>query len=74
MLFFCLATPSELVGTYQRFGGKYSLKSALNMEAVYSYETLVSTYKSRRRYNPEKQERHNPGNHRCFFLLQVKQS
>jgi hypothetical protein len=32
--------------------------SALKMEAVCSSETLVSTYKSTRRYYPEDQHRH----------------
>jgi hypothetical protein len=32
--------------------------SGLEVEAVYSSETLVSTYKSTRRYNPEDQNRH----------------
>jgi hypothetical protein len=31
------------------------LNSSLKMEAVYSSETLISTYKSTRRYNPEDQ-------------------
>jgi hypothetical protein len=35
---------------------KYTL--ALKMEAVFSSETLVSTYKSKRRYNPEDQQQH----------------
>jgi hypothetical protein len=31
---------------------------AMRMEAVCSSETLVSTYKSTRRYNPENEQRH----------------
>jgi hypothetical protein len=64
-------TPYSLVGGYQRFGGIYRLylqrrtlkmeissgTSTLKTEAISSYETLVTTYKTTLRNNPED---HNP--------------
>jgi hypothetical protein len=55
MLVFSAERRVDLVGRYKRFGGKYR---ALKMEAVCSSETLLSTYKSTRRYNPKDQHRH----------------
>jgi hypothetical protein len=50
MVVFWVVTPCELVGGYQRFGATYCL---LKMEEVCCSETLVPTYKSPRRYDPE---------------------
>jgi hypothetical protein len=42
----------------KRFGGICCLRlAALKMEAVCTSETLISSYKSTRRYNPEDQHR-----------------
>jgi hypothetical protein len=60
-------------GRYMRFGGTYCLhlqgfsnvyepiriyKPVLRKKVVCLYETLTSTYKSTRRYNPEDQHRY----------------
>jgi hypothetical protein len=45
MLLFWVVTPCRLVGRYQR--------SALKMETVCFYETLVSTYESTKNHNPQ---------------------
>jgi hypothetical protein len=61
MFVFWVATPRWLVGGYQRFGGTYCLHlqdtSTLKTKASCSFETLVSVYRSTRRYNPEDQHR-----------------
>jgi hypothetical protein len=49
MFVFWVVTPCGRVGRYRRFGGTYCLK----METVCSSQTLVSTFKSTRRHNPE---------------------
>lgn len=51
MLDFLFITPSGLVGRYQCLG-------VLNMEAVCSFETLVTLYNFTLRYNPEDQHPH----------------
>jgi hypothetical protein len=57
MFFFWAVTLCGLLGRYQRFGGAHCLHlqetSALNMEAVCSPETLISTYKPTQRYYPK---------------------
>jgi hypothetical protein len=65
MLVFWVVTPCGLVGRYQRFRGTYCLllqgflspSSAPKMEALCFSETLVSTFKSTRRYYLEDQHR-----------------
>jgi hypothetical protein len=56
MLFFWVVTPCGLLGTYKHFTENIlSPSSTPKIETEYFSETLVSTYKSTRRYNPEDQ-------------------
>jgi hypothetical protein len=50
-----VVAPCKLVRAYRRFRGLYCLHPliALMMEAVQTSETLVNSYQSTRRYNPE---------------------
>jgi hypothetical protein len=50
-----VVTPCSLVCVYQRFGGTYRLlhPSVLKMEAICSFETLINTYETARRQNPD---------------------
>jgi hypothetical protein len=54
MMMFWVVAPCRLVGRYHRFGG-------MKMETVCFSETLVSTYESTRRHNPEQQHHHCRG-------------
>jgi hypothetical protein len=54
---FWVITLCRLVGRYYRCRETQPPSSALKMETVRFSETLVSTYESTRRYNPE-QHRH----------------
>jgi hypothetical protein len=53
MFLFWVVTPHGRVGRYKGFG-----ETALKTEAVCSSKTMVSTYKSERRYYPEEKHRH----------------
>jgi hypothetical protein len=54
MLIFCVVTPCELAGKYQRFGGTKCLHlQGLKMKAVCASETSASTCKSTWRYNAD---------------------
>jgi hypothetical protein len=51
-----VVTPYSLVGNLTKFRRNVtppSTSSALKMEATCSFETLVTTYKTTRRHNPE---------------------
>jgi hypothetical protein len=75
MRVFRVVTQCGLVCTYQRF--EEHTASISWAEAVCSSETLVSTYKSTRRYSPEDQHRHlhfhqNLKSHIGNFSLSLK--
>jgi hypothetical protein len=60
MVVFCVVTPCGLVDEYERFRRNILPRSSgLKMGTVCFSETLVSTYKSTRRYSPEDQHRHD---------------
>jgi hypothetical protein len=79
MFVFWDVSPCGPVGRYQRFGATNCLASMfraedLKTEAVFFSETLVSTYKSTRRYNPKDQYQHihcreNLKSHISCFIL-----
>jgi hypothetical protein len=56
---FWIMTPCCLVGRYRRFGGTCRLTSTLQMEAIRFFETLVITYKTTGRHNPEDNSPHS---------------
>jgi hypothetical protein len=63
MTMFWGLTPCGLVGGYQRFRA-----SALKMETVFFSETLVSTYKSTRRLNPEHHHPHRREDFKSYIV------
>jgi hypothetical protein len=62
-VFFWVVVPCKLEWVYQRFRGMYCLHhqvdGALMMEAMQTSQTLVNSYQTTRRYNPEDSHLHS---------------
>jgi hypothetical protein len=71
LFFFWVITPCKLVGRYQRFGEIYWLSPALKTESGCFSKTLVSTYESTQRHNPEGQHNFSANVFRNEMLIYV---